>query len=484
MGLSRRRFVRSSGILLTAGLAGCAETDSSTNTTTIPSQTSRRGRTGTSPTTTTSESGSPTFTTPQPPAQPSPSPVLKEVYGELTLTPDDSHWPWEILSVQECVTLEYEVRAPNRTEFVDSLDILVLEQEHYPDYKDKVHHEPAVINGTAPFIHGELGDPQKDQSIQIRETIDALSTIDADIDPGKPVYQSATLQPGHYWIIFDWTDTKTEPTDETVSVEVAVRTKRPTDEDVEAEAISTISEFYDSFPDGLEDVIQTTGSIADDLCGAYDQTLSKLDLQPLNSATRATEYAIPITRGVLDALAEHLDFRKARFQEILNETTAWTQWSATTIPLIATTQEVIQDACTVADLPEDTSIAVYADRVEDFLLSLSLLVVELVLTRFGVSGQSARVAIEFVDDYVLGLIKQAVSFRVYLMLLRELYLIIEDSISAVLARIKEKTKTLAKRYGFFDEEDVQRVSQLNETDLLDLGDEDRFDFFDDDPMCS
>lgn len=424
--------------------------------------------------------------TPSPPSD-SPQPILAESYGSLKLGNKRHFWPWK-LEVDECCVVDLELQLEDR--FGASLDILTFEEDDFRRYQDRVTKMslasgPVVDIGTGNFfgirypkleIHREnVNHPD------LKELTEGPTSTAAGVLPFR--LESASfldvpsgdwsfrLGPGSYRVVFDWTNAKTRMgSGSGVNVDVALRA-RPTTEAVEGNAETAVTSFFGSIQ---KDVVQACEKLAKSICNLDTRALSQIQVGEIGAAPISTLYAIPVLTRLLTAVQQGFNTPLPLASKALDGARTWANWATTTIPVVSSAQQVVNDACELADKRSNT-----AEKAEDFLLSIGLLIANLALAWFGVSSKVAKEAIQFTDEILLGVFKRTLSTRSYLLLLRELYTLFYDGATEVVDAVQEMTTVIANQGNFFDAQETKQIHELDESSLfsLDSG------FLDDDTDC-
>lgn len=446
---SRREFTKATTLLFATGFAGC------------PTETSDYTPPETSNTSAGTPDGPPAYSCLSPPQQSAPNPVFKEAYGEVVLNDeftDNQYCIWRVFS-GECFELSYEARVTGPD--YGELDILVVPAGEGEKYLDKVRSDGDGIIDSAI-------DSATDKGTRISGFRESLTVkgLRSRYSPEGLRTKTAHLGPGEYYVIFDRTEIASQPTDEYVSAQIAIWARKLVDEEVEDQARDVLNAFYNSLADDTQETIQLADDLAEAICQTISLDYTRTTLKKIGDAPSKTYQATATVENLLDLLKAKTGFHSSLLYETTSTARTWTNRGATLVPILGGVLEVVDAACTVADQQAVPTVK----QVEDFLLKLALLLIELVLARFGVTRKLSRRLISALDRYLLGYLKEVLSLEMYVFLLRELFLLLNDGLDIV-RRIKDITDAIADLPEDFFSEDERRLinSMEREKDLFNLG---------------
>lgn len=458
MAPSRREFTKVTTLLFATGFAGC------------PTETSDYAPPEASNTSVETPDGPPAHRCLSSPQQSAPDPVFKEAYGEVVLNDeftDNKYCIWKVFSA-ECFELSYEARVTGPD--YGELDILVVPAGEGEKYRDKVQSDGDGIIDSAV-------DSATDKGTRIGDYREALTVkgLRRRYDNESLHTKTAKLGPGEYYVIFDRTDVATQPTNKYVSAEIAIWARKLVDEKVEDQARDVLTAFYNSLADDTQETIQLADDLAESICQTISLDYTRTTLQKIGDAPSKTYQATATIENLLDLLKAKTGFHSPLLYETTSTARTWTNRGATLVPILGSLLEVVNAACTVADQQAVPTV----EQVEDFLLKLALLLAELVLARFGVTRKLSHQIISALERYLLGYLKEVLSLEMYVFLLRELFLLLNEGLDIV-RRIKDITDAIADLPEDFFSEDERGVidSMEREKDLFNIG------ILDDGQSCS
>ncbi|WP_254538593.1 hypothetical protein [Halomarina litorea] len=438
--------------------------------------------------------------TPTAPDQPAHDAVIAEAYGELVLNANRPYWVWPVCSISDPVTIEYEVRTSNRTA---TPSILVADDEGFRKYETKVRDHPLIdgplISTTTEdlgrlgswdvptgvntenvhpwnlFKQGDSRQPwDEDSSIVDLYTLQCLNSAETG-----SVRRHHTIEPGRYYVIFDWTDgVLHSPTDDQVAAQVSLRASHSVEDQVTETAPATMAQLYGQLAGGSSPVVTTAVSLAEAICRQVPEEFQDVSLTEINAVAPRTGQLVSSVNLVLTIVADQLGFSPSIMDRVTARTSVWTRWGLSVLPVASSIDQLLNDACAVAAADP----AEVTDDVENMLMSLGILVADLVAAYFGVAGRAGAFVTRFAHKYLLGFVARTLSLRTYLVLLRELYTLTRSGVAEVLRMIKAVTRTIARKYEFLSDDDIESVEKLDRRSLhsLDLD----IDLFSLSPECT
>jgi hypothetical protein len=274
-----------------------------------------------------------------------------------------------------------------------------------------------------------------------------------------------TIEPesGNYYVVFDWTDDiLQEPNTERVSAQVSLRATEPIDEEkIEETAMDSMEQLYGRMADQPSPVVETAVNVAKAICSQVPDAFQDVSVSEINDVAPQAGQLVSSVNIVLTILKNQLGFDSSILRRLTAQTSAWTRWGLSVLPVASSLDQLLDDACTVAEAEP----AEVTEDVENMLMSLGIVVADLVAAYFGVAGRAARFVVGLAHKYLLGFVARTLGLKTYLVLLRELYTLTLSGIKEVLSAIKTVTRKIAREYDWLDEEDVETVESLDEESL-------------------
>lgn len=455
--MRRRAFL---SLIAASALAGCETPPDDTT----PTQTGTPTTSTSTKTRTTTDT--PQFIHPKPPEKTTPKSVFKSAQGTLQLTPDHPYWIWKVDHYDGCVTLEYEVELSDDP--VGGIDVLVLSDRAAVNrYKDKVTDNgwwESLDDDGKRILRTRIADPPSQERVTSAHSI-------------------ATKTDGSYWVVFDATDTvRSDNADGVITGTASVRAKNPITGQAEQASTKEVERFYGSFADG--EVIEATEEIAEEICNTVPaEYINGVDPARLGNAPMATLHLAPVLRGIGESVGTRTGFRSPYLVKVADNLSVLAGWATTLLPLLGSAQQVFKSACNLAQLPATASRERRIKRVESLLLDIGILVAQGVASWFGVTGAFAAKVTRFADEYLLALLRERLSLRLYVLLLRELYVTVYGLTADVLGMIKEKTRSVANTVEFFHEQDVEKVEGISDEELFEDDESFLESLLDDESAC-
>jgi hypothetical protein len=427
--------------------------------------------------------------TPTPPEEYPIEAVINEAYGELVLSPDRPYWIWPICSTSDLMTIEYEVRPEDDAQ---APSVLVVDDLGLEEYQIRANSYPITdgplfspttidvpLYGEWEFPYGfngehlhpenipkkgrSLNDWNEEQKLVDYYTVDCLTSASSDAVRKR---RTIELESGNYYVVFDWTeDVLQEPDTERVSSQVSLRASEPIDEEeVEETATASMEQLYGQVADQPSSVVETVVDVAKAICTQVPDAFQDVSVSEINDVAPEAGQLVSSVNIVLTILENQLGFDSSILRQLTARTSAWTRWSLSVLPVASSLDQLLDDACSVADAEP----AEVTDEVEKMLMSLGILVADFVAAYFGVAGRAAKFGVGLAHKYFLGFVARTLGLKTYLVLLRELYTLTLTGIKEVLSAIKAVTREIAREYDWLDEEDVETVESLDEESLWSL----------------
>ncbi|GAB3665081.1 hypothetical protein [Halopiger thermotolerans] len=293
-----------------------------------------------------------------------------------------------------------------------------------------------------------------------------------------PVAEAHTIEPGQYYMVFDWTDDVLQSTsDDETTVHVSLRASHPTEIPASDTVPAALKTLYNSFSaeSSVSDVVVP---LAEAVCSGVPDELHDLPVSEINQVAPQAGQLVAAVNAVLTILGQELEYAPAFTQSLVNQASALTRWGMSAIPVASSLTQLLDDACKVAHASPDT----VTDSVENLLMSLGIFVADLALAKYGLTARIARFATGMAHKYLLGFLARVFGLETYLLLLREVYTITLGGIKAVIGRIKDVTKEIGRQYDFLSKEEVETVQEMDEDSLLSLNMD--IDWFSLNPECS
>lgn len=422
---------------------------------------------------TSSNSDSTNWPTPTPPST-SPSPVISERYGSLRLGSKRPFWSWNV-ATDTCCAVDIDLQLADKGD--SNLDILTFEEDAFKQYRDRVTQTPLtsgpVLQTKTDSLFGiqfPLPEVQSENinHLDVTEFTDGPNASAPSVVPQRIESASAPdvgssnwsfqLGPGEYRVVFDWTNAKTQRRDATeLKANLGLRA-RPTSEAVEDKVQRTTLSVFNSLEKNVVDALET---LAETICNQETQHLTQPSAKEFASGAVSTQYVLPVLKRLLGSITSRFGTSLPLARKALNRATTWMRWSATVFPVVSSAQNVVEDACQLTTAESQTT-----QRAEDFLLSIGLFVADLALAQFGVASKLARGATRLADEILLGIFKQTLSTRSYLLLLRELFALFYDEAADIINGIQEITAAIAAEADVFERQERAYIRNLDEKDVF------------------
>lgn len=407
--------------------------------------------------------------------------TLSAAYGELSLSPERKYWVWPVelpldysISSHDQLFVDYEIRTLSETK---TPDLIVVDQEGREKYEATV--DPPILYkagqrqfplfGSVPWQNIYLENFSKfgksNEVIWEEDEPTYSSTVIECLSKPASSYgslrHSEAVSAEDYYVIFDWTEeVLRSPSSGEVSAEVSVRVRQPPDEEISEQVEPPVTTLYSRFDRADLGITTLCENIAERLC--IETTIPSIGkLQ--EAAPRGTQLASTLN-VILTILQEEIGYRTIVGEQVANITTTWTKWWMATLPLTHSIRQLHEDACAVTEAPSET----INDRVEDFLLSLGILISDIVLLKTGLVNRYAAHAVKMTHRYLLGFLRKTLGLRAYIILLREFYNLVRSSTARVLAGIKSMTREIVEETELLDQEDQSKINQLNGRSLRSL----------------
>lgn len=442
------------------------------------------------------------YPTPIAPDEPSNDAVVSEAYGKLALSSDRPFWVWPVCSYSNPVTIEYEVRP---TEDADTPSILVMNDTGLQKYKTKIRDHPVVEwpefstktenlgwfgTWTVPTVDDwgavhlsnipKQGESQQswDEDMPAVKT-NSLQCLNSSLS--GPVRERHTIEPGGYYVVFDWTDNVLDnPDQDQGTAHVSLRAMHPVEDEVTTAGPDSVQRLYEQVDGQSLPMVDTAVRLAEAICTRVPSAFQQVSVADLNDTAPRAAQLTSTVKIILGILEDRLGYETAVIQRLSEQTAAWTRWGMSVLPVASSIEQLLDDACDVANAqPSEVT-----EHVENMLMSLGILIADLVAAYYGVAGRAAAFATRMAHKYLLGFVARALGLRTYLVLLRELYTITLGGIRAALDRIKDLTRAIADEYRFITDDEAKTVRRMDTASLqsLDIGID--IDLFSLNPECS
>lgn len=440
---SRRRFLTTSAAALTFPVVGGAQV------------------------TTAEQSGQ---ITPSSPESNPVDPVMAEIYGELQLPQDDPFWTWDIPYFSDDAIIEYEVRPKDGDHLPD---VLVVDDDGLEKYRTQVASIPLYDTrsrdlgwfGSVPWPVVYFDNiPRKLDQVQpwdVEGGMVDIETLDC-LTNAQPRRDANVIAGGDYHLVFDWTDeVLSNPGNEDVTVEVSARVRRNKPEEAAEVAPAQASTLYTTVGAAESPVVEAMVPVAEAICSRVPDKMKTLSVEDVQTeAPRAVE-AVAVTRIVFAVLDDKFGYTPTFVRQLLDGASTWARWGRSALPVVNSIDHVIDDACRVVGAEPGA----VTDAVEDLLLSLGILVADLLMAKFGLVSRVASFGVKRAHTYLLGVIGEVLGLKAYLVLLRELYNLLEMGIQQTLRKIKSFTRDI-EEHGFLTDDEVATVQEFEQEEDL------------------
>ncbi|MCU4971125.1 hypothetical protein OB955_00030 [Halobacteria archaeon AArc-m2/3/4] len=425
--------------------------------------------------------------------------VIAEAHGELELGPDRRYWPFEFSHAGSNIRVEYEVRTDAD---IDPPDVLVLDDMWFNDYKGQAQSYPLktgpIIDKTS-YEPGSIKLEKRDHGVEINppsisvpsgvnfENIHPFriyrrlqseagwneSLVDAYglecLSASSPTRESAVIKPGDYTVVFDWTDNVwTSPDSESITADVTIRAMRQPEDEINAVATNAVSTVYTQIGDQPESLSDVVENLAAEICHQVADELGGVSIATMNERAPEAGVISAATNTILTILSQTLGYAPSFTNELTARTSAWTRWSMSVLPVASSLEQLIDDACAVAQAQSPA----LTEEIEDMLMSLGIFIAELVAVKFGLAGRVAGFVTKAAHKYLLGTVSRMLGWNTYLVLLRELYTATRGGIAKARQEIENWTRNIGEEYGYEDrarddrdlvqESEVESVATISE----------------------
>lgn len=418
--------------------------------------------------------------------------VITETRQEFDLSEDDPYRAYTFPRFDETAVIEYEIRSE---ESGAEPDVLILDYFGFSEYEVQVGSYPLLGTarvdlrrfGTHSFKVPNLENVWKRLQQRQRWDVESVVNIKAlDCLTEKQATQAAhRIGTGTYNIVFDWSSkVLAEPEDDGTTVDVLIRARYRDEETAVNEATDEIASFYTLLP-GSESLAQTMVQIADGICSRVPAEMDGLAADDIDDDVSGAERTASVLQSVLEVIENKTGYSAPLSEGLLEETATWTRWTGQVLPVVSTVEEPLDDSCAVSQSDPDT----VTGDVKNMLMSMGILVAEIVMIKYGLVSCAASFAVRKLDTYLLGVVREVLGLKTYLMLLRELYMTLEYGIDKILGTIEDITRDVVDTQKFLSDGDVDDVSVVKDMDDKDDLEELNFDSdwhlgpFDPSPKC-
>ncbi|WP_226005979.1 hypothetical protein [Natrinema salinisoli] len=393
--------------------------------------------------------------------------VITETQQEFDLSEDDPYKAYTFPRFDETAVIEYEIRPE---ESGAEPDVLVLDHYGFSEYEVQVGSYPVLgskmVNlgrfGTHQFptIHmdniGKWWQQRQKWDVESIVNIKALDCLTEE----RATQAAHRIGEGTYNIVFDWSSkVLAEPADDSTTVDVLIRARYREEETAVDEATDEIASFYTLLP-GSESLAQTMVQIADEICSQVPAEMDGLTADDIDDDVSGAERTASVLQSVLEVIENKTGYSAPLAEALLEETARWTRWTGQVLPVVSTVEELLDDSCAVSQSDPDT----VTGDVENMLMSMGILVAEIVMIKYGLVSRAASFAVRKLDTYLLGVVREVLGLKTYLVLLRELYMTLEYGIEEILGMIEDITRDVVKTQRFLSDRDVDDVSVVEDMD--------------------
>lgn len=401
-------------------------------------------------------------------------PVISEVYGKLNLSADHPYWAYEFPLFTDPAVIEYELRTHGEGH---EPDVLVLDDLGFQEYKTQIGSFPVLERGTInipwfgplpTFTGVNLGNAFR----SLQQAQDWTEDVFVDTKALECLTERRATQAAHrvdqggYRLVFDWTDqVLDEPEYDDVTVDVSIRARYKRDEEAGHEAMEELTEFAESVKSSDSSLVEAMVPVAEEICDQVPAELDYVSFDDINDQVPNAKRVVSVLQLVLDIIADEIGYRPPLAQNMLEETATWVRWGGQVLPVMSNLNKLVDDACDVASAEADT----VTSDVENMLMSLGILVAELVMIKYGMVSRVASYAVQKAHTHLLGVVRKVLGLKVYLALLRELYLLTKSQMEGILDTIEDVTRDVVEANDFLDDvDDVEVVEEMDTDELLSL----------------
>lgn len=408
--------------------------------------------------------------TPSSPESEPVDPVMAEIYGELELRQDDPFWVWDIPYFSDDAIIEYEVRSKDGGHLPD---VLVVDDDGLEKYRTQVASIPLydtqsrdiVWFGSVPWPVVYFGNiPRKLDQVHpwdVEGGMVDIETLDC-LTNAQPRHDANVIAGGDYHLIFDWADeVLSSPGSGDVTVEVSARVRGNKPEEAAETAPAQASTLYTTVGSAESPIVETIVPVAEAICSRVPDEMKTLSVADVQTEAPRAVGIVAVTRIVFEILDDKLGYTPTFVRQLLDGASTWVRWGRSVLPVVNSIDHVIDNACRIVGAQPGAM----TDAVEDFLLSLGILVADLILAKFGLVSRVASFGVKRAHTYLLGIIGEVLGLKPYLVLLRELYNLLEMGTQQTLGKIKSFTRDI-EEHGFLTDDEVATVQEFEQEEDL------------------
>lgn len=235
-------------------------------------------------------------------------------------------------------------------------------------------------------------------------------------------------------------------------------------ESKQQEVKATLVQFKDEMPNEERERLRRIKEVSTSSCGTVESILPNVDLDSISTETLIGDSAIGVLKNIIGNINKAYDVDVST--KYLGSVARLTKF----VPLLSSVQNFLSVCCDIREkVIESADFVTEIQRettthplIEEFYISLLLLLTELALLPVAVGYRPAFMGTRYVANYGLVRVRHVVGLRIYSVLLSIVHWALRGTIGGAISYTVDKSSKLAKE---FDDKEAFEVEEVKKSDL-------------------
>lgn len=232
------------------------------------------------------------------------------------------------------------------------------------------------------------------------------------------------------------------------------------------EVKATLVQFKEEMPDEEHERLQRIKEISISSCSTVESIFPDVNIDNIKTEALIGDSAIGALKNIIGNINKAYDVDVST--KYLNSVSRLTKF----IPLLSSVQNFLRVCCEIREKVQESADFVTEMQekttthplIEEFYISLFLVLVELVLLPATVGYRPAFMGARYVANYGLVRVRHVVGMRIYSVLLSIVHWALRGTIGGAISYVVKKSSELASEYN---DEEAFEVKEVQKSDLTD-----------------
>lgn len=230
------------------------------------------------------------------------------------------------------------------------------------------------------------------------------------------------------------------------------------------EVKATLVQFKDEMPNEEAERIRSIKEVSTSSCGTAESVLPDVELDNIKTEALVGNSTIGVLENIIGNINKAFDVNiSTKYLDSVSRLTKF-------VPFLSSVQTFLEVCCDIRQKVRESSDFVAEMQrkasthplIEEFYISLLLVLVELVLLPVTVGYRPAFMGTRYAANYGLVRVRHVVGMRIYSVLLSIVHWALRGTVGGAISYIVEKSSELAREY---EDEEALEVEEVQKSDV-------------------